>query len=128
VVRLDRSLVPRAGDAYLLPSSKSLRWSGDLLEVEDTDATSPIDSLFAAVTERYGKDGTLVLLAGDRPDGLEGLSRAAEIGALTFVQDEQTALFSSWSPEVPSPVRRFDWGDIAQTLLQPMDCTPVEME
>jgi two-component system, chemotaxis family, protein-glutamate methylesterase/glutaminase len=105
----------RPGVATLLPPGSGVAWAGDRLGVVDGVA-EVLDSLFEACGERFGPNATLILLAGDRRDGQAGLAAAAARGATCFVQDEETALFSSWSPALHRGIGRFDLDHVLDSL------------
>ena len=105
----------RSGVATFLPPSASVAWQGDRLALVE-GGSEGLDSLFAACGERFGPNATLVLLAGDREEGLRGLRRAAAFGAACFVQDEKTALFSSWAPALERTIGRFDLDHVVDSL------------
>ncbi len=57
-----------------------------------------------------------VLLAGDNGEGATGLANATQMGAKAFAQDQRTALFNTWTPELPENVVRFSWEEMAKKI------------
>ncbi|MBK8596521.1 MAG: response regulator [Holophagales bacterium] len=105
----------RSGVATFLPSGSAVAWQGDRLALVD-GGTDGLDSLFVASGERFGANATLILLAGDTDEGLRGLREAAAHGAACFVQDDRTALFSSWAPALDRGIGRFDLDHVLDSL------------
>jgi two-component system chemotaxis response regulator CheB len=105
----------RSGVATFLPAGASVAWSGDQLAIVD-GSSEGLDSLFASCGERFGANATMILLAGDTNEGQAGLRTAAERGAACFVQDDRTALFSSWAPALDRSIGRFDLDHVLESL------------
>lgn len=105
----------RSGVATFLPAGSAVAWQGDRLAFVE-GAPEGLDTLFAACGERFGANATLILLAGDRDEGLRGLRDAAARGAACFVQDDRTALFSSWAPALDRGIGRFDLDHVLDSL------------
>ncbi len=105
----------RSGVATFLPAGSSVAWQGDRLALVD-GGTDGLDSLFASCGERFGANATLILLAGDRDEGQRGLRAAAVHGAACFIQDDRTALFSSWAPALDRTIGRFDLDHVVDSL------------
>lgn len=105
----------RSGVATFLPAGASVAWSGDQLAIVD-DSSEGLDSLFASCGRRFGANATMILLAGDTNEGQVGLRTAAEHGAACFVQDDRTALFSSWAPALDRAIGRFDLDHVLESL------------
>jgi two-component system chemotaxis response regulator CheB len=115
VERLSGRSPIRPGVATFVPAGAAVAWQGERLAVVE-GGSDPLDSLFAACGERFGARATLMLLAGDRPDGERGLRAAARRGAACFVQDDRTALFSSWAPALDRGIGRFDLDHVLESL------------
>ncbi len=118
----------RSGVATFVPRGFSIRFAGNRLELLPETSGSGLDSLFSACGERLGKKCSLLLLAGEHVEGLEGMRQAARSGAACFVQDEQTALFSSWAPALERTIGRFDLDHIIDFLGRTLAVGPVGPE
>ncbi len=111
----------RSGVAHFLPSGARVAVEdGQLITEADggngAGGDGHLDDLFVTVSEAFGKDSTVVLLAGDRDEGVAGLKAAVDGGAGGYVQDESSALFTSWAPAATEQVACFDLDHIIEAL------------
>jgi len=106
----------RSGIATFVPEGSRVAWKGESLALVEGSTESGLDSLFAVCGERFGPRASLILLAGDRSDGLAGMKQAAPCGSACFVQDEETALFSSWAPALDRRIGRFGLDHVIESL------------
>jgi len=100
---LEDSLRLEAGRVCLIRPGSGVSFGSDEIRLEGTSA-GPLDGLFAAAGQVLARRATMVLLAGSGCDGVEGLAAAHASGSRCFVQDPQTALFTTWQPQVPAGV------------------------
>jgi two-component system chemotaxis response regulator CheB len=108
-----------AGRAVFVPPGEVVRLSQRVIEVEradQPDSERGLDSLFSEVAGQFGSQAVIVLLAGDREDGSQGITVAAQRGARCFVQDPSSALFRGWSPAVGAGVQLVGLNQIADTI------------
>ncbi len=106
----------QAGSVYFLPPESSVRMTNGDLSPAKPEKLPCLDELMIAAGESFGKDATLILLAGDLPEGFQGLTTARARDSWCLVQDETTALFSDWSPEVGNGVERFGLEQIIEKV------------
>jgi two-component system chemotaxis response regulator CheB len=111
-----------SGTALMVPAGSRISWKGEATIFAERSSTGDgLDVLFASCGERFGANSSLILLAGDRSDGIAGLRHAAGMGAACLIQDEATALYSTWSPDVDGSAGLFDLDhvldDLSTTLL-----------
>ena len=115
----------RAGVAYFIPAGLSVSVEDAKIKVESGGGEYHLDHLFTAASAAFGAKSTVVLLAGDREDGMDGLRSAAHQGAKVYLQDESSALFSSWAPEESEEVYCFDLDHIIELLRGDIDKTSI---
>ncbi|MCC6131698.1 MAG: chemotaxis protein CheB [Acidobacteria bacterium] len=114
-----------SGTALLVPPASRVLWRPDgTLLAEKSSATDSLDVLFASCGEKFVSNASLILLAGDRADGMAGLRHAASMGASCLVQDEGTALYSTWSPNLEGSAELFDLDHILEDLSSSLLGTP----
>ncbi len=113
-----------SGLATFIPPGTQVTWKGDQLTASSRQEGGSLDQLFAACGERFGNNCSLILLAGDRPEGLDGLGHAFLHGASCLVQDERTALFSNWSPSLPESMESLDLDHALESLARSLSVAP----
>lgn len=87
---------PQPGSVYLAPGGAHLRMSG-LRQFEGVDKGTSLyvpsgNVLLASLAEVYGPAAAGVVLTGMGDDGVEGLQRMAQAGAITIAQNEATSV------------------------------------
>ncbi len=110
----------RSGVAYFLPQGMHATVEDGQVIVDRGNSgkrdDSRLDDLFAATARAFGANSTVVLLAGDGDEGVAGLASAVDRGAKGYVQDESSALFTSWAPDAPEQATCFDLDHIVGAL------------
>jgi two-component system, chemotaxis family, protein-glutamate methylesterase/glutaminase len=115
---LDASLTLEAGKVCLVKPGSRLVVSAQTIARLDGRSEESLDALFSAAGAAMGSRATMVLLAGNDAEGSEGVAAAHAHGARCFVQDPQTALFSSWKPDVPPGVEVLSLESVAAEILK----------
>ncbi|MCP4661213.1 MAG: response regulator [bacterium] len=113
---VEESCTLRAGTVYFFPLHARVRFSAGEALVEEIGDEPAFDAFFTAAAEAFGKNSTPILLAGDQLEGVRGLENAWERGSRCFAQDEATALYRDWTPEVGSEIELFDLSRIAGSV------------
>ncbi len=98
----------QGGAVYFVPPKANLRFSNGDVMVEENGQSPDLDSFMETVGEEFSMNSTLVLLAGDKPEGIRGLAAARARGARCLAQDGETALFRDWSPANSEGLNLFD--------------------
>lgn len=115
-VKVETSGSLLAGTIHFVPLETCVRFDNGSLLVDGQASLPCLDTFLESAGDTYGEQSSLVLLAGDHAEGFEGLSAALGKGSRCFVQDESTALYRDWSPQVDEGVELFDLDRIVATV------------
>ncbi|MFL6663360.1 MAG: chemotaxis-specific protein-glutamate methyltransferase CheB [Rhizobacter sp.] len=96
--------VPQAGMVYVAPDGAHLQWRGDgrveLVDAPPSRGFRPsIDALFESLARHAGRRAAGILLTGMGVDGAAGLKAMRSAGALTIVQDRESAVIHGMPAE-----------------------------
>jgi two-component system, chemotaxis family, CheB/CheR fusion protein len=75
-----------ADHVYALPGMKQALLESDAITLVDPDGPGQRDRLLRSVADQYGRNATVVVLAGSGGDGALGIKRVREAGGLTICQ------------------------------------------
>ncbi len=107
-----------AGGFYFVPEGCEVRFSRTEVSASSTNEAVQSDTIFAAASEAFHGDCSLVMMSGEQPASLAGLTQAEQRGGRCFVQDGETALFRDWAPGANGTGELFDVGRICERVEQ----------